>query len=163
MFYQSHSNILIKHRQPVIFEPDDIGKSYIETDSKKIILTKNILLIKNPQFCSDLAEILAILPTHELIILTKFDGDWTKIVDFLLVVYFWASIIFFNQSLLTLGGCKPWSSKYWTIDQWQILDYWAKKDLFSKNAKKHSLLFSHQFCSDIILHVLKLYISSLFS
>ena len=44
-----------------------------------------------------MAEILAILPTHELIILTKFDGDWTKIVDFLLVVYFWASIIFFES------------------------------------------------------------------
>ena len=55
----------------------------LETDSKKIILTKNIPLIKNPQFYSDLAEILAILSTHELIILTKFDGDWTKIVDFL--------------------------------------------------------------------------------
>ena len=52
--------------------------SKLETDSKKIILTKNIPLIKNPQFYSDLAEILAILPTHELIILTKFDGDWTK-------------------------------------------------------------------------------------
>ena len=36
---------------------------------------KNIPLIKKPQFCSDLAEILAILPTHGLIILTKFDDD----------------------------------------------------------------------------------------
>ena len=67
----------------------------LKTDSKKIILTKNMLLIKNPLFCSDLAIILAILPTHELIILTKFDGNWTNIVDFLSLVYFWASIIFF--------------------------------------------------------------------
>ena len=59
-----------------------------------------MLLIKNPLFCSDLANILAILPTHELIILTKFDGDWTKIVDFLLLVYFWASVFFKNQSLI---------------------------------------------------------------
>ena len=29
MFYQSYSNILIKLRQPAIFEPDDIWKSYI--------------------------------------------------------------------------------------------------------------------------------------
>ena len=29
MFYQSYSNILVKLRQPAIFEPDDIGKSYI--------------------------------------------------------------------------------------------------------------------------------------
>ena len=29
MFYQSYSNILIKLRQPAIFEPDDLGKSYL--------------------------------------------------------------------------------------------------------------------------------------
>ena len=29
MFYQSYSNILIKLRQPAIFEPDDIRKKYI--------------------------------------------------------------------------------------------------------------------------------------
>ena len=39
---------------------------------------------KNPQFYSDLAEILVISPTHGLTILTKFDEDSTKIVDFLL-------------------------------------------------------------------------------
>ena len=53
--------------------------------------------MKNPQFCSDLAEILAILPIHELIILTKFDGDWTEIVDFLLLVYFLANVISFES------------------------------------------------------------------
>ena len=68
---------------------------YLETDSKRIILTKNIPIIKNPQFYSNLAEILAILPTHELIILTKFDDDQTKIVNFLSSVYFDASVIFF--------------------------------------------------------------------
>ena len=55
------------------------------------------ILIKNPQFYSNLADILTILPTHGLMILTKCDGDWTKIVDFLLVEYFWASIIFFES------------------------------------------------------------------
>ena len=29
MFYQSYSNILIKLRKPAIFEPDEVGKSYI--------------------------------------------------------------------------------------------------------------------------------------
>ena len=29
MFYQSYSNILTELRQPAIFEPIDIGKSYI--------------------------------------------------------------------------------------------------------------------------------------
>ena len=47
-----------------------------------------MLQIKNSQYYSDLAEILAVLPSHVLITLTKFDEDWTKIVDFLLVVYF---------------------------------------------------------------------------
>ena len=49
---------------------------------KKLHWPKNILITKNPQFHSYLAEILAIFSAHELIILTKFDKDWTKIVDF---------------------------------------------------------------------------------
>ena len=53
--------------------------------------------MKNPQFYSNSTQNLVILPTHELIILTKFDGDWTKIVDSLSLVYFWASIIFFES------------------------------------------------------------------
>ena len=53
--------------------------------------------MKNSQFYSNLAEILPILPTHGLIILTKFDRDKIKIVDFLLVVYFWASVIFYES------------------------------------------------------------------
>ena len=61
------------------------------------------MLIKNPQFYSDLAEILAILPTHGLITLTKFDDDRTKIVDFLSLVYFWFSEIVLIQSLVEPG------------------------------------------------------------
>ena len=53
--------------------------------------------MKNPQIYLDLAEILAVSPTYGLIILTKFDEDWTKIVGFLLVVYFWVSVIFFES------------------------------------------------------------------
>ena len=41
-----------------------------------------MLLMKNSQLYSDLAEILAILPTVELIILTKFDDEQTKRKDF---------------------------------------------------------------------------------
>ena len=41
-------------------------------------------LIKNPQFSSNLADIQAKLPTHEVVILTKFHKDCKKIVDFLL-------------------------------------------------------------------------------
>ena len=35
-----------------------------------------------------MTEIIAILPTYRLIILTKFDKEPTKIADVLLVVYF---------------------------------------------------------------------------
>ena len=34
------------------------------------------------QFLSNQADIQGILPTHELIIFTKFYNDWVKIVDF---------------------------------------------------------------------------------
>ena len=52
-------------------------------------------IIKNLQFLSDQAEIQAILPTHELFILTKFQKDWQNIVDFLVIVKFCASPVFF--------------------------------------------------------------------
>ena len=38
-----------------------------------------------------------IFPTHEPIILTKFDEDKTKIVNSLLIVYFSASVISFTS------------------------------------------------------------------
>ena len=53
------------------------------------------ILIKNQQSCSNLANI---LPTHGPLIWTKFDEDWTKIVDFLSLVYLRADGIIFNQS-----------------------------------------------------------------
>ena len=56
--------------------------------------------MKNPPFYSDLAEVLTLLPIHGLFTLTKFDDDWRKSMDFLLVVYFWSGVISFNQSLI---------------------------------------------------------------
>ena len=44
--------------------------------------------MKNPQFLSNQADIQATLPTHELIILTKFHDDWQEIVDFLVMAKF---------------------------------------------------------------------------
>ena len=46
------------------------------------------LLVKNQQFLSNQADILAISPTHELIILTKYQNDWQEIVDFLVIAKF---------------------------------------------------------------------------
>ena len=50
--------------------------------------------MKNSQLHYDLSQILAILPTLGSIILTKFDEEKTKIVDYLLVIYFLVSVIF---------------------------------------------------------------------
>jgi len=52
---------------------------------KKIDCLKNWPLIKNPLFLSNQADIQATLPTHELILLTKFHNYWQEIVDFLVI------------------------------------------------------------------------------
>ena len=53
-----------------------------EYEGKKIGLSKRVY-----SFIRDL----------RVIILTKFDGSWTRIMDFLLEVYFWANDLFQNQ------------------------------------------------------------------
>ena len=55
---------------------------------KKLDWLKNWPLVKNLQFLSNQADIQATLPTHELIILTKFHNDWQEIVDFLVTAKF---------------------------------------------------------------------------
>ena len=54
-------------------------------------------LLKNPQFLTIKLKslCLAILPTPKLFILVKFHNDWVKIVNFLLIAYFWANVIFY--------------------------------------------------------------------
>ena len=66
---------------------------------KKLDWLKISPVVKNLQFLSNQAEIQAILPTHELFILTKFHKDRQKIVDSLVIVKFRASLIFFCISL----------------------------------------------------------------
>ena len=55
---------------------------------KKLDWLKNWLLVKNPQFLSNQADVQVTLPTHELIILTNFHKDWQKFVDFFLAAKF---------------------------------------------------------------------------
>ena len=55
---------------------------------KKLDWLKISPLVKNPQFVSNQADIQAIVPTHGLVILTKFHKDWQKIEDFLVVAKF---------------------------------------------------------------------------
>ena len=52
------------------------------TDAKKYYWPKIRLINKNLQFLPNQANIQAILPTHELVIWTKFHNNWIKIVDF---------------------------------------------------------------------------------
>ena len=52
-------------------------------------------LIKNPQFSSNVADINAKLPTHEVVILTKFHKDGKKNVDFLLTQKFLVCALFY--------------------------------------------------------------------
>ena len=53
--------------------------------------------MKNRQFLTNQADILSILPIHQLVILTKFGNDCIKIGDFSLMTKFLASSIFFSS------------------------------------------------------------------
>ena len=68
-------------------------------------------LIKNPQFSSNLADIQAKLPTHEVVILTKFHKDCKKIVDFLLTQKFLVCALFYASPFRT--GI-PGTGIYWS-------------------------------------------------
>ena len=50
--------------------------------------SKNMLLIKNPQFLPNYYETLSQLGTHEYLIVTMFHNDWVQIVDFSIKAYF---------------------------------------------------------------------------
>ena len=52
-------------------------------------------LTKDSQFSSNLTDIQAKLPTHELVSLTKFHNDCEKIVDFLLTQTFLVCALFY--------------------------------------------------------------------
>ena len=66
-------------------------------------------MVKNLQFQSDQADILGTKPTREMIIFTKFQKDWRKIVDFLLLANFWACLLFFCSPLTRI--IYPFSKK----------------------------------------------------
>ena len=72
---------------------------------KELDWLKIWLLVKNPQFLSNQADIQATLPTHELVILTNFHKGLQKFVDFLVVAKFWPSLICFASVAILLA--KP--------------------------------------------------------
>ena len=62
---------------------------------KKPNWAKNSLLVKNPQFWLYPHETWSKEQPHEVVIFTKFHEDRAKTVDFLLLVNFWPSPVFF--------------------------------------------------------------------
>ena len=83
-------------------------------------------LIKNPQFSSNLADIQAKLPTHEVVILTKFHKDCKKIVDFLLTQKFLVCALFYaspfrcpNHINVTIKILLSGVSEFFLINGWQ--------------------------------------------
>ena len=69
---------------------------------KKVDWPKIRLIIKNPQFLHNQADIQAILPTHELVIFTKFHNNWIEIEDFFNSLIFGQSS-FLQHSLVSKG------------------------------------------------------------
>ena len=67
---------------------------WLKTDAKKIRLAQKLAVSKNNQ-----ADIQATLPTHDLIILSKFHKYWKEIVDFIVIAKLWGSLIFLYKSL----------------------------------------------------------------
>ena len=54
-----------------------------------------MLLMKNPQFLPNQADILPSEFIHWTDILTKFHNNWTKIVDFLVIAFYFPGWTFF--------------------------------------------------------------------
>ena len=76
---------------PVRWKPEILGSFFnviLETDAEKIDWLKIWLLVKNPQFLSNQADLQRTLPTHELKIVSKFHKNWKEIVDYLVTAKF---------------------------------------------------------------------------
>ena len=102
----------------------------LETDAKKLDWLKISPVVKNLQFLSDQAEIQAILPTHELFILTKFHQNWQKIVDFVAMVKFCASPVFFASVSSKYELCQWYHFKSATPILKIVKVIWVKRMFF---------------------------------
>merc|ERR1712020_299721 len=72
----------------------------VKSGGKKQDTSQNWPLVKNPQFLSYPHETWSKLLPHEVIILTKFHEDRTKIVDFLLMSNFGTCLVFFSPDFM---------------------------------------------------------------
>ena len=64
-------------------------------DTNYLDWPKTLLLIKNPQLLFNLYETWWQYSSHEYFMLLEYLLDWIKIVDFLLIANFWASLLIF--------------------------------------------------------------------
>ena len=64
------------------FETQLLNLLIVETVVMQIKILAQKLANKKTQFLPNQADIQAILPTHELVIFTKFHNNWMEIVDF---------------------------------------------------------------------------------
>ena len=74
---------------------NQIFQTMLETGAKKTDWAKNSLLVKNPQFWLYPHETWSKEQLHEVVIFTKCHEDRAKTVDFLQLVNFWLSSVFF--------------------------------------------------------------------
>ena len=104
-----------------------------------------MLLMKNPQFLPESAETLAILPIYEIVIFTKFQINWTKIVDFSFIAYFCASAIFYysvsifseiwRSQKTSRNGSRPQCNdkiRGVNLGGWLVLEPWITPKIFEE-------------------------------
>ena len=91
--------------------------------------TKNVLLLKDPQFLPNHNETLPKQRSHEYPILSKFRYDWVKIVDFLIKAYFSLSLSQPNSQ------CNP----YLFLNSLDLdhYPYYSESPKFSDNLKSY--------------------------
>ena len=84
---------------------DQLPQMYTVCGPKIDMWPRNMLIIKNPQFSPNFDDTLPKWSSHGMVILTKCHKNWVKIVDFLLIAYFWAGgqfcwyIVLYNRCL----------------------------------------------------------------
>ena len=96
----------------VVLGDHDVTKNVrmivIKSEAKKMGHFQKLAINKNPQFLSYPHETWWKWLPHEVIILTKFYEDRTKIVDFLLMANYWVCSNFFLQTLFSKILASLW-------------------------------------------------------
>ena len=103
----SHKNYLFRSTKEIFLHKKYFDTTITVCPSKIDTMPRNMLLIKNPQFSPNFNYTLPKWSAHWIVILTKYHKNWVKIVDFLLVAYFWAWCQFRLDILYKCKNQKP--------------------------------------------------------